>query len=123
MLTNQSSRVINTPTKALGKDFARLDFASTKLDFEFDQVESEAADEPLLKLNNKRFVLFPIQYQKIWAAYKNAEAKFWSAEEIEFFEDADDWKNVNNKERACILHALAVMSVNDTLAGDEPIIS
>ena len=32
--------------------------------------------EPLLADNPNRFVLFPIQYPKIWEAYKRAEASF-----------------------------------------------
>ncbi|KAJ3065191.1 Ribonucleoside-diphosphate reductase subunit M2, partial [Podochytrium sp. JEL0797] len=105
--------VEETPSKLLGSEFASLDFDGAK----------PLADEPLLKANNKRFVLFPIMYSKIWLAYKNAEAKFWSAEEVEFFEDADDFAKTSAKERACIQHALAAMSVNDLLAGDEPLIS
>ena len=34
--------------------------------------------EPILKENPNRFVLFPIQYPKIWEAYKKAEASFWT---------------------------------------------
>lgn len=30
-------------------------------------------DEPLLKENPRRFVLFPIQYHEIWQMYKKAE--------------------------------------------------
>ena len=40
--------------------------------------------EPILHENNERFVLFPIQHNKIWEMYKQAEASFWTAEEIDF---------------------------------------
>ena len=42
--------------------------------------------EPLLKPNDKRFVLFPIQYAEIWGIYKHIESKFWTAEDIELGE-------------------------------------
>lgn len=42
----------------------------------------EEEEEPLLKDNPRRFVIFPIQYQDIWQMYKKAEASFWTAEEV-----------------------------------------
>lgn len=39
-------------------------------------------EEPLLKENPRRFVIFPIQYQDLWQMYKKAEASFWTAEEV-----------------------------------------
>lgn len=41
-------------------------------------------EEPLLKENPHRFVIFPIQYHDIWQMYKKAEASFWTAEEVSF---------------------------------------
>ena len=49
--------------------------------------------EPILQENPDRFVLFPIQHDDIWKAYKKAEASFWTAEEIELTKDKNDWKN------------------------------
>ncbi|MDP5076385.1 MAG: ribonucleotide-diphosphate reductase subunit beta, partial [Flavobacteriales bacterium] len=40
-------------------------------------------EEPLLKENPDRFVLFPIIHQDIWQMYKTSEASFWTAEEID----------------------------------------
>src|SRR5207253_7875896 len=40
-------------------------------------------DEPLLTANKDRFVLFPIEHKKIWNMYKQHEASFWTAEEID----------------------------------------
>lgn len=39
-------------------------------------------EEPLLRENPRRFVIFPIQYHDIWQMYKKAEASFWTAEEV-----------------------------------------
>ncbi|KPP62643.1 ribonucleoside-diphosphate reductase subunit M2-like [Scleropages formosus] len=56
----------------------------------FDETEEKPAkasvqDEPLLRDNPQRFVIFPIQYHDIWQMYKKAEASFWTAEEVERF--------------------------------------
>jgi hypothetical protein len=40
-------------------------------------------DEPLLRENAKRFVMFPIQYHDMWQMYKKAEASFWTVEEVD----------------------------------------
>lgn len=41
------------------------------------------ANEPILRENKQRFVLFPIKYPQVWEMYKKAEASFWTAEEID----------------------------------------
>ena len=43
---------------------------------------SETEEEPLLQENSKRFVIFPIQYPEIWKMYKQAQASFWTVEEV-----------------------------------------
>nr|XP_029518686.1 ribonucleoside-diphosphate reductase subunit M2 B-like [Oncorhynchus nerka] len=42
-------------------------------------------DEPLLRDNPRRFVIFPIQYPDIWRMYKQAQASFWTVEEVQRF--------------------------------------
>lgn len=39
-------------------------------------------EEPLLRENPRRFVIFPIQYPDIWKMYKQAQASFWTVEEV-----------------------------------------
>ena len=41
-------------------------------------------DEPILKNDPNRFVIFPIKHSDIWEYYKKAQASFWTAEEIAF---------------------------------------
>lgn len=43
---------------------------------------SNLDEEPLLRKNHRRFVIFPIQYPDIWKMYKQAQASFWTAEEV-----------------------------------------
>jgi len=50
-------------------------------------------NEPILKENPNRFVLFPIEHNDIWDIYKKAEASFWTAEEIDLHQDVTDWEN------------------------------
>ncbi|KAI0269173.1 ferritin-like superfamily [Gloeopeniophorella convolvens] len=49
--------------------------------------------EPLLTESTRRFVLFPIQYHDIWKMYKQAQASFWTSEEIDLSHDITDWND------------------------------
>lgn len=44
--------------------------------------KQDVSDEPLLRENPRRFVIFPIEYQDVWQMYKKAEASFWTVEEV-----------------------------------------
>ena len=44
-------------------------------------------EEPILKENPNRFVIFPIKHPDIWDFYKKAEASIWTAEEIDLSDD------------------------------------
>ena len=44
-------------------------------------------EEPILKENPRRFVLFPIHFQEVWHMYKKAEASFWTAVEVDLSKD------------------------------------
>ena len=43
-------------------------------------------DEPILRENPHRFVIFPIQYKDVWSFYKKAVASFWTVEEVWFLD-------------------------------------
>ena len=79
---------------------------------------SNYSDEPLLKENKDRFVLFPIQYHDIWEMYKESEASFWTAEEIDLQQDIVDWKNLNDGERHFISHVLAFFAASDGIVNE-----
>lgn len=71
-------------------------------------------EEPILKENKERFVLFPIKYPILWDAYKKAEASFWTAEEIDFSKDRIDWDtNLNDNEKYFIKNILAFFAGSD----------
>ena len=75
-------------------------------------IENER-DEPLLRDNPSRFVLFPIQYDDIWRMYKQSEASFWTAEEIDLSKDLEDWVKLNENEQHFIKHVLAFFAASD----------
>jgi len=70
-------------------------------------------DEPLLKENPNRFVLFPIQYPKVFEMYKKEEACFWTAEEIDLSADKKDWEKLNGDEKHFIKMVLAFFAASD----------
>lgn len=78
-----------------------------------------AQEEPILKENKNRFVLFPIQHDDIWNFYKKAEASFWTAEEIDLQPDLIDWENkLNDNERHFIKHILAFFAASDGIVNE-----
>jgi ribonucleoside-diphosphate reductase beta chain len=74
--------------------------------------------EPILQENPNRFVLFPIQHDKVWQMYKQAEASFWTAEEIDLSQDQKDWENLNDGERHFISHVLAFFAASDGIVNE-----
>ena len=62
----------------------------------------------IIKPNDKRFVIFPIQYPDIWKAYKTHMALFWTTEEIDLSLDMNDWNDkLNDNERYFIKNILS----------------
>ncbi len=79
--------------------------------------------EPLLTPNNQRFVLFPIKHFDIWKMYKQAEASFWTPEELDLQQDLTDWEKLNADEKHFISYVLAFFAasdgiINENLAGN-----
>ena len=81
--------------------------------------ENTTLEEPILKENDNRFVLFPIEHDDIWAEYKKQEASFWTAEEIDLSQDISDWENkLNDNERHFIKHVLAFFAASDGIVNE-----
>lgn len=77
------------------------------------------AVEPILAENANRFVIFPIKHHDIWELYKNQEACFWTAEEIDLHVDISDWQNkLNDDERYFIKHILAFFAASDGIVNE-----
>ena len=78
-----------------------------------------AVEEPILKENPNRFVLFPIQHSDIWEMYKKQEASIWTAEELDLASDITDWNNkLNDDERYFIKHVLAFFAASDGIVNE-----
>ena len=76
-------------------------------------------EELLLKENKDRFVILPINYPRIWEKYKQHEASFWTAEEIDLGSDLADWNNkMNDGERNFISHILAFFAASDGIVNE-----
>ncbi|XP_069370632.1 ribonucleoside-diphosphate reductase subunit M2 [Paralichthys olivaceus] len=79
---------------------------------------SSEGEEPLLKENPQRFVIFPIQYHDIWQMYKKAEASFWTAEEVDLSKDLQHWESLKEEERYFISHVLAFFAASDGIVNE-----
>ena len=83
------------------------------------ETEKKMQEEPILKEDPNRFVLFPIKHDDIWAFYKKSEASFWTAEEIDLGPDLHDWENkLNDDERYFIKHILAFFAASDGIVNE-----
>ena len=75
--------------------------------------------EKILQENPGRFVVFPIQHDDLWRLYKQQEACFWTAEEIDLSQDVTDWENkLNNNEQHFIKHVLAFFAASDGIVNE-----
>ena len=79
--------------------------------------------EPILQENKDRFVLFPIKHNDIWKMYKQAEASFWTAEEIDLSADQTDWEKLSNDERYFVKHVLAFFAASDGIVNENLVLN
>ena len=75
--------------------------------------------EKILMDNPGRFVLFPIQHNDLWRLFKQQEACFWTAEEIDLGQDVYDWDNkLNADEQHFVKHILAFFAASDGIVNE-----
>ncbi|XP_068603213.1 ribonucleoside-diphosphate reductase subunit M2 B [Brachionichthys hirsutus] len=82
------------------------------------QKESDTEDEPLLRDNPRRFVIFPIQHPDIWKMYKQSLASFWTVEEVDLTKDLADWEALRPEEKHFIAHVLAFFAASDGIVNE-----
>ena len=70
-------------------------------------------NEPILIPDDKRFVMFPIQYQDIWQMYEKQVDCFWRPQEIDLSKDLNDWDTLNHNEQFFISMILAFFAASD----------
>jgi ribonucleoside-diphosphate reductase subunit M2 len=87
----------------------------SRVSAEFRELEKQ---DPLLKENPSRWVMFPIQYHEVWEMYKKHEASFWTAEEVDLSQDNKDWEKLTDDERHFIKHVLAFFAASDGIVNE-----
>ncbi|KAM3866133.1 ribonucleoside-diphosphate reductase subunit M2-like [Diretmus argenteus] len=119
-VNNMSLDKENTPpslnsTRILASKTARKIFADSEPK---PTQKSSTEEEPLLRDNPRRFVIFPIQYHDIWQIYKKAEASFWTAEEVDLSKDLQHWDSLKDEERYFISNVLAFFAASDGIVNE-----
>lgn len=74
---------------------------------------SKTLNEPLLKEDASRFVMFPIQYADVWEMYKKQVDCFWRAEEVDLSKDLASWAKLTEDEQYFIKMILAFFAASD----------
>ena len=84
-----------------------------KLLEEIELERSPDKNEIILKEENRRFTVYPIQYTDIWNMYKKQLACFWKVEEIDFSKDAADFETLDDNEKQFLKMILAFFAASD----------
>ena len=71
--------------------------------------------EFLLDEKNKRLTVHPLKELDVWTAYKTMKAAFWTAEEIDFSKDYDDFQKLSSDSQHFIKMILAFFAASDTI--------
>lgn len=87
-------------------------------EFKTKELNGELKPEPFLVENPHRFVLFPIQHDDVWKFYKQAEASFWTAEELDLTQDLTDWTKLTDNEKFFITNVLAFFAASDGIVNE-----
>lgn len=71
--------------------------------------------EPILKPDDSRFVMFPIEHNDVWKMYKKQVDCFWRPEEIDLSKDLNDWNKLTVDEKNFIKMIIAFFAASDGL--------
>jgi len=80
---------------------------------EMEALDLNQVEEPMLKENPNRFVIFPIEHKDLWDMYKKHMAVFWTAEEIDLSKDMEHWNGLSDNERHFIKYILGFFAGSD----------
>lgn len=75
-------------------------------------------NEAILEENPNRFVIFPIEHNDIWEFYKQHQAAFWTAEEIDLTNDIRDWERLTDNERYFVKNVLSFFAASDGIVNE-----
>jgi ribonucleoside-diphosphate reductase beta chain len=73
----------------------------------------DSLEEPLLMEDMARLTAFPIEMPDVYELYKKAVASFWTADEINLRQDADDFALLSADERHFLSYVLAFFASSD----------
>lgn len=65
--------------------------------------------EPSLRDNKDRFIIFPVKHNDIWDAYKAIEANFWTSAEVNISEDVEKWKELSEEKRLFLFKLIGLI--------------
>jgi ribonucleoside-diphosphate reductase beta chain len=74
--------------------------------------------EKILVENPGRFVIFPIEHNDIWEYYKQHQAAFWTAEEVDLTNDIRDWEKLTDNEKYFIKNVLSFFAASDGIVNE-----
>jgi ribonucleoside-diphosphate reductase beta chain len=74
--------------------------------------------EKILVENPGRFVIFPIEHNDIWEFYKQHQAAFWTAEEVDLSNDIRDWETLTDNEKYFIKNVLSFFAASDGIVNE-----
>ena len=74
--------------------------------------------EKILVENPGRFVIFPIEHNDIWDFYKQHQAAFWTAEEVDLTNDIRDWEALTDNEKYFIKNVLSFFAASDGIVNE-----
>jgi ribonucleoside-diphosphate reductase beta chain len=75
-------------------------------------------NENILEENKDRFVIFPIKHNDLWEFYKQHQAAFWTAEEVDLSNDIRDWENLSENEKYFIKNILSFFAASDGIVNE-----
>ena len=74
--------------------------------------------EKILQENPSRYVIFPIEHNDIWEYYKQHQAAFWTAEEVDLSNDIRDWEKLTDNEKFFIKNILSFFAASDGIVNE-----
>lgn len=104
---NEDSKQVKTLLKSLEK------FKLMKPLIETYHEEKREKDEPLLDPSNAQLTMLPIKHQDIWDAYEDQLANMWTAEELDFKKDKNDFETLSANEQHFLKMILAFFAASD----------
>jgi ribonucleotide reductase beta subunit family protein with ferritin-like domain len=80
---------------------------------------SRLIDNEILLRPSGRLSIYPLQHHVIWRCYKDAQACHWTAEEIKFAKDLDDWEPLDADTKRTVKGILGFFAGADFIVNED----